>query len=118
MSRDDIKGNKRFELRSGDYKVPYDIEVPTVSADGENDGWLPVGQSSLAIDTIWTENTSGTTVSGIINGTPSISSDRIELDLDYPTDGAGDYTLWVTLSFSVGGETRKKTLKAARIKAY
>jgi hypothetical protein len=118
MSRDDIRSNKRFELRTGDEKVPYDIEITIVSADGANDGWLPFGATGLAIDTIWTTDTSGTTVTGIINGTPSISSDRIEMDLDYPTGGAGDYQLWSTISYSVGGTTRKKTLKAARIKAY
>ena len=120
MSQDDIKGSKVFEVRLGDSKVPYDIEVTIVSADGENDGWLPYGSTINSLDSLTVKTSTGTDItSDIVEGTPTITDDRIELDLNYPsTNGAGDYIIWATINFTVASVARKKTLRAARIKVY
>ena len=118
MSVDDVKGSKRFELREGDTRTPYDIEITICSVDGANDGWLSYGATNLSLNDAWTENSSGTTVSGILYDTPTITSNRLELDLNYPPAGAGDYVLWAKIDYEVSSVTRTKTLRAARIKAY
>jgi len=119
MSRDDIKGSKYFELRTGDYKIPFDVELTICSTATLFDGFFPYGSTINSINSISTQNSAGTTVTGIINGTPTISDDKIELDLDYPTLlGTGVYTLWSNINFTTGAVARRKSLKAARIKVY
>lgn len=119
MSKDDLKGSKYFELRTGDFKIPFDIELTICSTATLFDGFFPYSSTIDSINTILTQDSDGTTVTGIINGTPSLNGNNIELDLDYPDAlGAGVYTLWANIDFTTGAVARRKTLKAARIKIY
>ena len=120
MARDDIKGNRRFELRTGDSKVPYEINITECSSGAANDGWLPYNSTINSVSTFTIKKDDGTDItSDILEGSASLSGDLIQFSLNYPSiNGAGEYTIWTSIAFTNDAVARVKTIKAARIKVF
>lgn len=119
MSKDDIKSNRRFELRSGDSKVPYEIEVTECSSASANDGWLPYDSTINSVSSFTIKTDAGVDItSDILEGSASMSGDIIQFSLNYPGVGAGEYTIWAGIAFTNGAVARVKTIRAARIKVF
>jgi len=118
MAQGDVRGNKTFDLRESDYKIPYSLELTICSSATANDGAFPFGTTFDGVESFEILDSDETTISGMLEGVATITDGVLEFDLSYPTEGAGDYTILTTINFTMGAVERKKTIRDKKIKVY
>ena len=105
-----FKGNKQIELQPGDRDVSFGFSFTVCSSITANDGFLAHGTTASGVsvtayktaDAYGRELSGGTsTVSDLIQGTPSVSNNIATVRMSYPsTNTFGHYkvTMLVTAS--------------------
>ncbi len=98
--RNQWHGKDWIYLQPNDLDVPYIFRFTVCSTQNGNDGYLPYG-TTISTVVVSASNTDGEDATAdLIHGTPSVSDNDVQVNLDYPY--AGDYKITIICTLDSG----------------
>jgi len=100
--RNQWAGKEWIYIQPNDSDVPYIFRFTVCSTQTANDGHLPFGTTISSV-VVSASNADGEDATAdLIHGTPSVSDNDVQVNLDYPD--AGEYRITIICTLSSGAK--------------